>query len=398
MKKIYTMLALLLVLSMTACTAAVHTTIVVHMTHQQGDFKYIVDNGYARITEVLGIHETLVIPDFLGDKPVVSINDGIPFRFGNMTLVASMFPDLAGITIPASMKELPEGVFFDSQLTSIMLGEGNQVYEIINGVLFDKTQKMLHTYPAGRTELSYHIPEGTVKIGHHAFYNCDFLTDVSIPKSVTAIDDEAFINCYQLTFYVSEGSYAQQYAADKALKYTVGEAPKMIVDQVSLSQTAVALTATPVVINTPTAKPTNTPVPDTTLGSVPFPATGTILISSEAGKDSPLTVINKTSLAFEIKLSVNSFQIKSDFTGSENEEQAIAFFIQPGDTAKVFVPQGEYELTYFAGTTWYGVDKAFGNDTIYYRDYNKMLFEQDYGHTLELSTDTDQNWIIKLDY
>ena len=43
------------------------------------------------------------------------------------------------------------------------------------------------------------IPEGTEKIGDHAFYNCDGLTSITIPDSVTSIGDWAFNGCKGLT-------------------------------------------------------------------------------------------------------------------------------------------------------------------------------------------------------
>ena len=43
------------------------------------------------------------------------------------------------------------------------------------------------------------IPEGTEKIGEHAFYNCSGLTSVTIPDSVTSIGDYAFHGCSGLT-------------------------------------------------------------------------------------------------------------------------------------------------------------------------------------------------------
>ena len=67
---------------------------------------------------------------------------------------------------------------------------------------------------------SYAIKDGTTVIANHAFYDCENLTSVTMPKSVTGIGETAFLdvnvnfvlNCYY-------GSYAYQYALENDIKY-----------------------------------------------------------------------------------------------------------------------------------------------------------------------------------
>ena len=56
-------------------------------------------------------------------------------------------------------------------------------------------------------------------IGDHAFYRYESLTSVTIPDSVSAIDDSAFSGCDELTLTVARGSYAEQYCKENDLKY-----------------------------------------------------------------------------------------------------------------------------------------------------------------------------------
>ena len=46
---------------------------------------------------------------------------------------------------------------------------------------------------------SFTIPDGTTKIGNHAFYECSSLTDVTIGNSVTIIGYYAFTQCSKLS-------------------------------------------------------------------------------------------------------------------------------------------------------------------------------------------------------
>lgn len=67
---------------------------------------------------------------------------------------------------------------------------GNPVFESLDGVLFDMHQGMLMAYPAARA--------GTYAIriiGMNAFYGCGKLTGITLPDSVTSIDEWAFKDC-----------------------------------------------------------------------------------------------------------------------------------------------------------------------------------------------------------
>jgi len=74
----------------------------------------------------------------------------------------------------------------------------NPVYVSIDGVLYDKQQKKLISYP-GAKEGAYTIPKGTLHIGDYAFLRCERLTVVTIPDSVTSIGEAAFTRCERLT-------------------------------------------------------------------------------------------------------------------------------------------------------------------------------------------------------
>jgi len=156
---------------------------------------------------------------------------------------------LTSITIPHNVKNIGlEAFVYCSSLLNIFVSPDNAVYEQINGVLFDKALKMIHSYPCGKEETSYLIPDDTLIIGVGAFSGCRGLTNIMIPDnaitieeeafafcsnltsisimdSVTSIGDRAFDGCPNLFLTVNKGSYAQQYAEDNQVQYNFSSAP-----------------------------------------------------------------------------------------------------------------------------------------------------------------------------
>lgn len=106
--------------------------------------------------------------------------------------------NLTSVTIPNSVSAIGKNPFGNSPV-EIHVSSDHPTLEVIDGVLFDKTQKRLVTYPYGFTESSYHIPQGTIEIGDNAFSNNTALANITIPDSVTSIGNNAFYFCSSLT-------------------------------------------------------------------------------------------------------------------------------------------------------------------------------------------------------
>ena len=104
------------------------------------------------------------------------------------TLDAMLFEGsgLVSITIPAGITSISSDAFYEcGNLKEINVETGNEYYSSVNGVLFNKTT--LHTYPAGKTDTSYTIPEGTTSIRNHAFRYGVNLTSLTLPSTLTDI-------------------------------------------------------------------------------------------------------------------------------------------------------------------------------------------------------------------
>ena len=73
---------------------------------------------------------------------------------------------------------------------------------------------------AGTAVRRVELPATVRTLGWFTFYGCSSLESVSIPASVQSIGYASFDGCAQtLTLTVSEGSYAQKFAASFALRY-----------------------------------------------------------------------------------------------------------------------------------------------------------------------------------
>ena len=126
--------------------------------------------------------------------------------------------DLTAVTIPESVVSIVGNPVDYAQL-ELKLALENPDFSLIDGVLFDKAGTKLLVYPCGRLGDTYAVPEGTTEIGALAFAGCQQLFNVTIPKSVTAIESDSFWNCKNLRLYVWDESYAQQYAREHRLDF-----------------------------------------------------------------------------------------------------------------------------------------------------------------------------------
>lgn len=168
-----------------------------------------------------------------------SISGDILIKKGTLTIAESAFWDcgLKSIIIPKSVTHINKTAFSAcSNLVYITVEEGNSVFHSSGNCLIETKSKTLiagcqsSIIPSdgsvtkigdyafyccefsGITDIPpqiFSIPDGIISIGNYAFNGCVWLTSstipesftsLNIPNSVTYIGNEAFMNCYDLTF------------------------------------------------------------------------------------------------------------------------------------------------------------------------------------------------------
>jgi hypothetical protein len=203
---------------------------------RQQDFETKADGAGITIANYKGQGTSVIIPASVNGKNVTTIGGSAFNNCASLTSVTipdsvttigewafSWCKSLSSVTIPDSVTAIGEDAFNGcSGLTSVTIPDSvttiggwafagcaslktisvhpaNQWYKAIDGVLFTKDGKTLHTYPAGKQQTAYRIPDSVTTIGEGVFGGCERLTSVTIPNSVTAIGEGAFWGCERLT-------------------------------------------------------------------------------------------------------------------------------------------------------------------------------------------------------
>lgn len=105
---------------------------------------------------------------------------------------------ITSVTIPSHAESIGIGAFnWCSSLRNIYVGTGSSHFVSVDGVVFTQNLKTLVLFPSGRTG-EYAVPEGTEKIGDHAFFSC-IINKVTVPEGVTAIESAGFMSCMEMT-------------------------------------------------------------------------------------------------------------------------------------------------------------------------------------------------------
>ena len=106
---------------------------------------------------------------------------------------------LKSVTIPRNVSSIGKNAFkswFDSALESINVDPDNSYYCSVDGVMYNKDMTKIVAFPYGKTSVT--LPDTLTSIDENAFYECEKLESVIIPNGVKSIGKSAFEGCRKL--------------------------------------------------------------------------------------------------------------------------------------------------------------------------------------------------------
>ncbi len=164
------------------------------------DFTYTISDGEVTIVQYTGTDTEVEIPAKIEEYPVTRIESRAFWDRNRLTSI--MIPEgvtsigsfafylcrsLTRISIPDSVTSI-EGNAFSSCYSLVDITIPESVISIEGGIFQNCT-----------SITSITIPSNVTSIGKSAFLGCSSLTSITIPSSVTSIGEDAFLGCSKLT-------------------------------------------------------------------------------------------------------------------------------------------------------------------------------------------------------
>ncbi len=91
-----------------------------------------------------------------------------------------------------NVTEISGIAFFGAKINAYTVEAGNTVFSAVDGVLYADGGKTLFAYPTGKSDSSFTIPTGVTKVYRGAFLQAENLTHVTVPDSVSELDESSF--------------------------------------------------------------------------------------------------------------------------------------------------------------------------------------------------------------
>ncbi len=129
----------------------------------------------------------------------LEINEGVKDLGDYSSIDSNVWADET-ITLPSTLTNIDTQSLFDEKISikNFVVAGGNPVFSAIDGVLY-KDGTTLFSYPGGRTDTSYTVPDNTTTIEYHAFSECNNLESVDFPASVKNFSGRCLFYCSNLT-------------------------------------------------------------------------------------------------------------------------------------------------------------------------------------------------------
>jgi len=207
---------------------------------EEGDFTYLVytncltDSVKATLINYAGEETEITVPAYT--------EEGIPVT---RAIFVSELPAVTTLNLPATISEVDGlSTMMLTSLETINVAEDNELYQSIDGVVFDKDGCCVYAVPQAA---EFNAPEGVTAIMEYAYFNyqmeeitlpstleyiadgafagCKNLTKLEIPASVTFIGYDVFEGTAEdFTIYCYKDSCAQEYAEENGINYVLLDA------------------------------------------------------------------------------------------------------------------------------------------------------------------------------
>lgn len=129
-----------------------------------------------------------------GDCESLTTINNVPANIEKICEEAFLNAPITSFKIPATCEFIGPRAFAGTKLLNYEVEEGNPVYEVVDGVLYDKKLNVMAGYPGGKSTDVYEVKAGCRGIGAGAFMNTD-VKKIVLPESIVAIDEFAFTFC-----------------------------------------------------------------------------------------------------------------------------------------------------------------------------------------------------------
>jgi len=193
-----------------------------------GDYEYIVVNGKANITRYKGTDLLVNVPSEINGYEVYAIDEEafainpypkiIFISEGIKKILWGAFTAAYGleeIFLPESIEFIEWTAFSTcNNLKFININTNNNYYSTSNGILFNKNQTTIHSYPGGKTNQTYTIPSSVTTIGGWAFSGALTLRRINVPGTVLSTEEWPFsgaLNLEKVFFFGNAPTNASPY-------------------------------------------------------------------------------------------------------------------------------------------------------------------------------------------
>ena len=148
----------------------------------------IKEDGTVAIGDYYGSGKDVVIPEEISGKKVTEIDSEVFYE-----------RSVESVSVPANVTKIGYYAFEGCPtLESITVNKDNPNYASENGVLFSKDRSELLTYPEGKKDTVYSVPDTVKIISDEAFSQSIYVKEIIIPGSVRGIAEYAFWGCTAL--------------------------------------------------------------------------------------------------------------------------------------------------------------------------------------------------------